>query len=85
MSDAKNAAQQYADIEREAAQIAGQIPDAAAHMRVSLAALMQHSQGLTVIEYCPYCEARLSVTALSDSAWQVSCPCGRSDNAFRGL
>lgn len=85
MNDIDVAAQQYADIEREAAQITAQIPDAAAHTKGSLAALMQHSRGLTIIEYCPYCEARLSVAALSESAWKVSCPCGRSDNAFRGL
>jgi hypothetical protein len=85
MSDPKSAADQYADIEREAAQIAGQIPDAPPHAKASLAALMQHSHGLTVIEYCLHCEARLTVTALSESAWKVSCPCGRSDNAFRGL
>jgi hypothetical protein len=85
MSEQKNAAEKYADIEREAAQIAGQIPDAPTHARRSLAALMQHEQGLTVIEYCPHCEGRLSVAAQSESAWQVSCACGRSDNAFRGL
>ena len=85
MSDAKTASEQYADIEREAAQIAAQIPDASRHLKGSLAALVQHAQGLTVIEYCPDCEARLSVAALSESAWRVSCPCGRSDNAFRGL
>lgn len=85
MSEQKSAAQQYADIERDAAQIVDQIPDALPHAKSSLAALMQHSQALTVIEYCPHCEARLSVAALSDSAWQVSCPCGRCDNSFRGL
>ena len=85
MSEPKSAAEQYANIEREAAQIAAQIQDAPPHAKVSLAALMQHAQGLTVIEYCPHCEARLSVAALSESAWKVSCPCGRSDNAFRGL
>ncbi len=85
MTEQKSTAERYADVEHEAAQITAQIADAPPHAKSSLAALMQHAQGLTVIEYCPHCEGRLSVTALSESAWKVSCPCGRSDNAFRGL
>lgn len=85
MSAEASRAERYAAIEREAAGIAGQIPDAPPHTQRSLAALMQHAQGLSVIEYCPDCETRLTVAALSEAAWQVSCPCGRSNNAFRGL
>ena len=85
MSAERTAGERYAEIERQAAAIASQIPDAPDHTKGSLAALMQHAEGLVIIEYCPHCEARLAVAALTDSAWKVSCPCSRSDNAFRGL
>lgn len=50
-----------------------------------LAAFMQHTNGLAVIERCPSCGGLLVVTDLSPSAWSVSCPCGRSRDTLRGL
>lgn len=76
----------YAEIEAEVCRMvaSGRRPPPA-HAKAVVAAFMQHTSGLAVVERCPYCAGPLTVAELGGSAWSVTCPCGRSHDTFRGL
>jgi hypothetical protein len=76
----------YAEVEVEVARlVAASRRPLSPHTRSTLAAYMQYTSGLTITEHCPDCGALLLVTELGNSAWSVSCPCGRSHDTLRGL
>ncbi len=71
------------EIEEEVTALTAGRP-APAHARPSFIALLQYKNGLEIDQVCPYCDQMLRVGDLG-SAWKVRCPCGRSDNAWRGF
>jgi hypothetical protein len=76
----------YAEIKAEVASIiATSVRPLPAHAKAVLAAFMQHTSGLQVIERCPYCDGAIGVIESDQRAWSVSCPCGRSHDTMRGL
>ncbi|GAB3357499.1 hypothetical protein GCM10027430_26860 [Lysobacter tyrosinilyticus] len=54
------------------------------HARPSLTALLQHKNNLPIDQACPYCGQTLWVED-HGTAWTIKCPCGKSDNSWRGL
>jgi hypothetical protein len=55
------------------------------HFRPSVIAFMEHTNGLSVDQKCPYCDGAMWVEDFEGRAWTVRCPCGKTDNSFRGL
>lgn len=58
--------------------------DFSPHGRPSIVAWLEYCNGLPNDQKCPYCLQLLHILD-HGSAWTVTCPCGKSENAFRGL
>ena len=54
-------------------------------MRSVYFAFGEHHSGFAVERCCPFCKTPIRVRALSDSAWQSECDCGRCNDTLRGL
>ena len=54
------------------------------HARAAAIAWLEYVNDLSIDQQCPYCFELLSV-AEHGGAWTVSCPCSKSESAFRGL
>jgi len=59
--------------------------------REVLIAVGQSQDGEPIDQLCPHCAQPISVEPITlkgengPCAWQVSCPCGKCNGAFRGL
>lgn len=73
-----------AEIEKEVESLMQGKRNFPAHAKQSYIAFLQARNGLEVDQYCPYCYGLLEAE-LFETAAEVKCKCGKSNNSWRGL
>jgi hypothetical protein len=75
----------YEEIESECEQLTARLGKACPpEAKATMSAFRQHAAGLAIRSRCIHCNQLLTVT-LHNTAWIVSCPCGRSKDKLRGI